>query len=153
MRPAPGLTIEQQTSAILLTMCLWAEARGERDAGGDLDARGMLAVGHVILNRAKKYGNAVSAVILGKAQFSSFNAMDPNRPKLLSAWKDDPVSWERADAVTDLLLGGDTKDPTLGSLNYYNPDVADPAWGRKSSTWDERVKIGRHVFGTAGGKK
>jgi spore germination cell wall hydrolase CwlJ-like protein len=144
--------IEEQTGAILLKMALWGEVRGERDAGGDLDGVAMLAVGHVILNRSKFYKNSIAAVILGRKQFSSFNADDPNRAKLLTAWRDDPTSWERADAIVDVLLAGLTKDPTFGALNYYNPKTADPAWGRRSKTWEEHAEIDHQVFGIAGAR-
>lgn len=153
MRPLPGLTIEQQPVRVIARMCLVAEARGERDAERDLDGVCMLAIRWVIENRINQSAGDrlrdARDVILQPKQFSSFNLNDVNRAHLLTFWREDPVSWERADAICDAFEAGLTKDPTLGSLNYYNPRIATPSWGRGHAGWDQRYARGNHVFGIA----
>ncbi len=149
IKPAPGLSIEQQPEAVIVRLCLCDEARGEKDAGGDLDAGPMLAIWHVIRNRAMKRDGSLKAEVLRPMQFSGFNPEGGHREQMLLYWKSDPVSWTRADAVCDLAERGWTEDPTLGALNYYNPTTANPPWGRGHAGWKEGPTIGSHVFGWA----
>lgn len=142
LRPVPGLPLEQQPDDVLLRMCLWAEARGE-----PLD--GLLAVAHVILNRASRSNLTVGKVILKPLQFSWTMETDPNRVKVMDAWEQDHDGWLKADVIAWLAGHGLTVDPTKGSTHYYNPATASPKWGRGYSGWDERAQIGRHIFGRA----
>lgn len=141
MRPAPGIQIESQPEAVLLAITLWGEARNQ----GPL---GMLAVAHVIMNRAADV--SVRSVILKPLQFSCLNHNDPNRGKLLDAYKLEPEAWGQASAVSELVLSGRTKDPTDGAVNYltknlYNSSGA-PEWAKNMKVTAE---IGAHVFGKA----
>lgn len=161
MKPVPGIPIDQQPAGPLARMALYGEARGERDAARDLDGVGMLCVIHVVMTRARKRGTSIATEILRRWQFSTFNENDPNRGKLLDAWKDDPVSWERADAVMDLVEGGFTSDPTGGATHYCTLEL----WGvddtgRDRPRWHSRSEIdaghtvevyrrGHHVFAKA----
>jgi len=137
-RPIPGIPIEQQPVDILERMCLWAEARGE-------DALGRLAILKVIRTRALEQNVSAATVILRPRAFSSFNATDKNRPKLLSAWQDDPAGWGAVDAICE--LANNVVDPTGGANHYYNPDIATPIWGRGHQDWQETWVHGHHVFG------
>lgn len=142
IKPVPGLAIEQQPSSVLSRMLLYGEARNQ-------PAIGALAVLSVVYNRASQSGKTVRDEILKPWQFSSFNQNDPNRALLLDAWKTDPVSWSRADAICELYEEHATPDPTKGATHYYNPSVVQPAWGRGSSGWTELAVIDDHVFGRA----
>ncbi len=143
IRPAPGLTIEQQSEEVLLRACLWAEARGE-------PAVGRLAIAWVIKNRALHADSTMKAQILKPWQFSSFNQNDPNRELLLVAHKQDPGGWAAVDAICELFENRVTEDPTSGALNYYVEKMdKPPAWGRGYAGWMEHGVIGRHVFGIA----
>lgn len=149
--------IEKQTDEILLRLVLWGEARGERDAFGDLDSEGMLAVAHVVRNRMALKARSLRAIILQPWQFSCFNQHDPNRAKMLGAPMLDKIGWTRADAVADLFEKARTIDPTLGSTHYCTSSL----WGRdEKGAWygkqeiaagrtKERARISSHVFGVA----
>ena len=150
IKPAPGLGINEQSEAIVVRLCLCDEARGEKDQGGDLDAGPMLAIWHVIRNRALKRDTSMKAEILRDKQFSGFNPDGGHRDQMLLYWKTDPAGWTRADAVCDIAERGWTNDPTDGSLNYYNPSIAQPVWGRGHPKWVEHVMIRNHCFGIAG---
>jgi N-acetylmuramoyl-L-alanine amidase len=148
----PDLTkpIEQQTAAVLRRMLAYGEARGE----GPL---GMLAVVWVAENRAKRAGSSVKDEILKPWQFSSFNADDPNRVKLVTALLRAPVSWAVADAVCTLLEQGHANpDPSCGATHYCTTAL----WGSDSPKWFGKAEIdagrtrqlvvlGNHVFAKA----
>ena len=155
------MQIEDQTGVVLARMALYGEARGERDANRDLDALGMYLVYCVIYTRTRLRKQTLAQVILSKWQFSFLNDGDPNRSKLLTAWHDDPVSWERADAVADIFESGCTWDPTDGATHYctaslWNIDDA----GRDHPRWHSKQEIdagrtvlkfqrGHHIFAVA----
>lgn len=142
IRPVPGLQIEDQPDKVVGCMCVWAEARGQ-------SAKGRLAVRWVITTRAHLQKTSVRQIVLAKRQFSSFNADDPNRAKLLTAWLNDSTSWAQASETCELFEAMCTIDPTNGATHYYNPKVAQPAWGRGHKDWEEHVVIEAHVFGRA----
>ena len=161
MRPAPGLTIEQQGDRILHRMLLCGEARGENDALDRLDSKSMLGVAFVPVNRLGR-GRwrklTLGQAILQPWQFSCFNPNDANRAKLLDLWKSEPVAWERANVVCDLLEEGLVLDPTKGATHYVRIEM----WGREPANparpqWyegpsieagitKETARIGSHVF-------
>ena len=143
LRPAPGVPIEEQPEAVVLRMLLWGEARGEGPFG-------MLAVLWVVSNRAVKADTTLKAQALKHRQFSCFNDDDPNRGKMLTAWRDDGSAWAASDAVCTLYERSATKDPTGGATHYYVLGQVAPAWGRGNANWNEKGIIGHHVFGIAG---
>lgn len=139
MRPAPGLSIEQQTEAVLKRIVLWGEARGE-------PVFTKLCILWVIKNRMTRKGTHWRDEILRPKAFSCFNHDDPNLPKLLIGFKLEPEAWVECEAVVDLFDW--TKDPTGGANHYYdlrmNPP---PAWGRGHALWKEKLIAGDLVFG------
>lgn len=107
----------------LLALCIWREARGE------LGRVARLAVGCIIRNRTKnpvRFGNGYAGVILKPAQFSSFNANDPQ-------FKDFPQEtdprWQEclSDAKTVIA---NYPDPTDGATHYFDSsmDAHPPKW-------------------------
>lgn len=111
---------------ILLARIIHGEARGE-------DFRGKVAVGSVILNRIKsdKFPDTIRDVILQKGQFSS----------LMDGQANYYPGEEELQAARAALLGF---DPTLGSIFFYNPEVAtNTAW---ISQRNFVTRIGGHVF-------
>lgn len=149
MKPDPLLPLDQQQPRVVFRMNLWAEARGEQDHGGRLESLAMLAVGCVVMNRAKAKGKTPMEIILARLQFSWTRPVDPNHMKVLRADTIDPISWERADTVADLIEAGAVTDTTDGATHYYNAKLATPDWGRGHPGWVEKVVIGNHVFGRA----
>ena len=119
---------------------------------GNQSQLGMLGVGSVIMNRLRNpgYGSTLQDVILKPGQFSPWNsytgyaggAQGQDMMKLQPS--------QMAYAVADQILGGNYKDPTNGALNFYNPGLSNPRWGKSAGgNW---MQIGDHLFGTAGSK-
>ena len=145
LKPVPGLQVDQQPEPVLLRMCGWAEARGE-------PRRGLLAVLHVIRNRALKADTTLAKEILRPWQFSAFNADEHTgqRRQMLEAHATDPRGWACVDAVCELFEQGCTGDPTEGATHYYVEKMENPPkWGRSHEGWQETRVIGLHVFGRA----
>lgn len=143
LRPAPGLPIEQQSEAIVARMLAYGEARGE---GGI----GMLAVLHVVHNRALHADTSFKYEALKKWQFSTFNDNDPNRDKLLTAYATEPASWAVVDAICAVFEAGYTTDPTKGARHYFVENMPNPPkWGPGHPDWIDTVILGRHRFGIA----
>lgn len=135
---------ENLSDAQLLALCLYGEARGE-------SAEGKIAVGSVILERARRggwYGRTIRDVILKPYQFSCFLKTDPNYPKLVriaQQW-DDRMAANAAlrdcFRIAQGLLNGDIDRSPEGATHYHTKGV-DPAW-------DDRMRfvaaIGNHDF-------
>lgn len=138
--PIPGIQLEDQPEPVLMSAVLWGEARGE----GSL---GKLAILWVIKNRATKRGTTLKEEILRPLQFSSFNAHDPNRSRLMLAYTIDARQWRLCETVVDLFPW--TRDPVNGADHYYAYEVVQPVWGRGHALWQEKAVIGKHVFGIA----
>lgn len=145
MKPIPGVQIEDQPEDVVSAMALVAEARGEGIIG-------MAAVYEVGIHRGQKRGWTLKQVWLfhkGPTYwFSCFSPADPNRAKMLDFWRTDARAWGWAEAIIDLARVAPTH-LTGNATHYYNPDVAQPKWGRGHADWKETAVIGRHVFGIA----
>lgn len=124
----------------LLAMTLQAEAGGE----GEL---GMLAAGAVIANRvnADGYGDTFRDVILAPGQFSAWNSLTGYAGGKGGLDMSAIRASETAYAVADKILSGEYESPVGGATHYYNPNVADPDWGKKAG--GQWTAIGNHVFG------
>lgn len=139
VRPAPGLTIEQQPQHVLKVMVLWGEARGE-------DAFTKLCILWVIKNRMTKRKTTWREEILRPKQFSCFNHDDPNLPKLLIGYRLEPEAWIACETVCDLVTS--TLDPTRGADHYYSLSLQPPpSWGRGNPSWQDRTTSGGMAFG------
>lgn len=139
MRPTPGIQLEDQPEDVLKRCVLWGEARGE-------DNFTKLCILHVIHNRVVRKNTSWRVEILRPWAFSSFNATDPNREKLLIGYKLEPAAWAACEAVCELFVL--TKDPTGGADHYYRVDlVPPPKWGRGHVDWHERLVTGKMCFG------
>lgn len=126
----------------LLAKTLEAEA-GNQGIGG------MMAVGAVVMNRMGS-GQSIRDVILAPLQFSPWNKVTAGLDEQAQDMENLQPSQD-AYAVADSLLSGNYVDPTGGAKNFYNPDISSPSWGpENTSDW---LRIGDHIFGTAGGKK
>lgn len=141
-----------------LALTLWAEARGEPDAG-------VQAVGCVIRNRAKNpgwWGRTLREVCLAPGQFSCWNpGTDPNHVKLMQRaerlLKGLPILDRRFQEIEVLAAGIQAdlvEDITKGSDHYYSPEGMVPkhrvpAWAQHPKTKAALVPtavIGRHRF-------
>lgn len=133
--PIPGKPFQDLDDLTLLACCIWGEARGE-------GAEGKIGVGCVVRNRvntAPKYGRGWNGVILKPWQFSSFNANDPNRDKLLTPLAHGTEeTWRACYAAAATVYFGESPDVTNGAVFYFSrPLIAPPnAWGNVQHTAD-----------------
>ena len=119
-----------------LAEALYFEARGET-------LRGQFAVAEVILNRVSspRYPDTVCGVVQdgqsrrGGCQFSY--ACD-GRPEVVT----EPLAWERAGKVAQLVLAGNTTRLTDGATHFHTVRVR-PNW---SQVYPRTAQIGTHVF-------
>lgn len=123
----------RQTDIDTLARTLHGEVRGEpRD--------GAIAVVHVIRNRAIKKGTNAATECLRPWQFSCWNSNDPNRA-VITALKPESEAYKKWAALAEEAW--ELPDMTGGALHYFNPKVANPAWGKEGR---ETLRVGNHVF-------
>ena len=116
---------------------------------GNQPVEGQAGVAHVIRNRLNsgRWGDTLDGVILAPKQFSLWNPGDPAGLMAKRVTEDSP-QYQRIGKLVDGVMAGEMADPTGGALNYYNPAAASPAWGPGMAN---KIQIGAHLFGTAGG--
>lgn len=90
-------------------------------------------VAEVILNRRsdRRWAGTVKDVIWQKYQFSYTHDGKPEQMLDLDARK-------RIEQLAIKVLGGYVVDTSMGSLYYYNPDLASPDWD-----WSKIEKVGK----------
>lgn len=113
-----------------LAVNIYHEARGEFHEG-------MVAVGHVVLNRAEKRKKTAEEVILQSMQFSWHNG---------NVFPDikDYESFIRCQVATEDIIAERLNGETLsGADHYFTKQIDPPAWASKMTL----VKvIGNHKF-------
>ncbi len=119
-----------------LVAALYYEARGE-------DEDGMIAVGHVVLNRldARPPGTSVCDVVYERGQFGWTRRVPRKR---VAIGKTQP--WKSAAALADRLVAGRIADRTGGATSFYSTiqfKEGPPRWARND---EETARIGNHVF-------
>ena len=142
LAPRQGQPVGEGTDRELLAKTLQAEAGGE-------GFEGMLAAGAVIANRVKsgKYGQGVQGVIMKPGQFSAWNRLTGYAGGQGGLDMKNIRPSAEALKAADAILSGSYSDPTGGATHYYNPSVANPAWGQNAGGQWQR--IGNHIFGFA----
>jgi len=117
---------------------------------GNQGAQGMLAVGSVIMNRAKAsgYGGSIQDVILKPGQFSPWNSETNYAGGAQGQDMMNLVAGPQAYAAADAVLSGKAPDPTSGATHFYNPDISNPSWGAEKQGGDW-TRINSHLFGKA----
>lgn len=120
-----------------LAEALYFEARGET-------AKGLFAVGEVILNRvdSSRYPNTLCGVIkqgTGRRYACQFTYTCDGKPEHIG----EPASWTRVGKVARLLIDGDApRDLTAGATHYHTRAV-NPSW---ASVFPRTAHIGFHYF-------
>ena len=129
--------IDLNEEATCLAQNIYFEARSE-------PTDGMLAVGHVVLNRvaSKYFPDTVCKVVRQggeqrrhRCQFSWWCDGRSDRPH-------NKVSWNAARLIAWFIYNGRTVDPTGGAL-WYHADYVKPYWREAFITGPQ---IGRHIF-------
>jgi N-acetylmuramoyl-L-alanine amidase len=122
------MTANLHNSVDVLARTAW----GENRSGG---TEGMQSVMNAILNRVAHpgwWGDSIISVCLKPWQFSSWNAHDPNRAKLLSVMVDDP-QFAEATTLAGRAVMEHLPDLTNGADSYYATSMeTPPAWADKA---------------------
>jgi N-acetylmuramoyl-L-alanine amidase len=134
----------------IVALTLWGEGRGE-------PVEGRIAIACVIRNRVRAdlrddgrpdwWGEGYDGVCLARAQFSCWNATDPNYRKLLvlasqpDRWLDDPVLAECL-WIADGVVGGRVRD-RVGAATHYHATHVTPAWTVGAQLVG---RVGAHLF-------
>lgn len=139
-KPEAAISLSQidlSEEVTCLAQNIYFEARSE-------PVDGMLAVGHVVLNRvaSKKFPDTVCKVVR--------QGGDQRRNRCQFSWwcdgrSDEPhnkVAWNAARLIAWFIYNGQTEDPTGGAL-WYHADYVRPYW-RKA--FKRGPKIGQHIF-------
>jgi spore germination cell wall hydrolase CwlJ-like protein len=137
--PKPVVTLHK-FDIDTLARTLYGEARGE-------PLTGMIAVGWVIVNRARRgpprFPVTISGVCKQKAQFTCWSPQDPNARLCALVNEADP-SFALALFVAAGVLTGQFTDPTNSSDHYYAASmIHPPAWAAKMIPTG---RIGGHLF-------
>lgn len=138
----PKQTIPTPDDLTVLAKTLWAEARGEGQAG-------MIAVAWVIRNRVDDgkpkswWGEGYTGVCMKPWQFSCWNTNDANYQYLRGSKPIPAKEYAAALEAAQLCIVG-TVDPTGGATHYYSTSMSTPPKWVKGAT--KTVQIGRHIF-------
>lgn len=119
-----------------LTEAIYFEARGE-------SVDGQIAVGEVVLNRAKspRYPDTVCGVILqGSANLNAcqFSYKCDGQPEIM----DNRRARRRAHEIARLLMRNGQL-PVTGKATHYHADYVSPRWAK---ALQKTAKIGSHIF-------
>jgi len=136
--------LHEMSDEVLLTACLWAEARGEPEDGQQ-------AVCNVIFNRVKKrMAPSVRDVILKPKQFSWTDPADVNFKKVFTAKTANPESWARATKIAQMALANTLDDLSNNADHYLNVELTKRIRGGTLPSWVDLSKmtvvIGNHTF-------
>jgi len=113
-----------------LAVNIYHEARGE-------SMEGMVAVGHVVLNRVEKKKRSAEDIILQPFQFSWHNG------NVFPPIKDYESFITCTLAVEDLIAERLAGETLSGSDHYFNPSIVLPSWAKKMKLIK---RIGNHDF-------
>ncbi len=119
-----------------LAEALYFEARGE-------SARGLFAVGEVILNRvdSARFPNTLCGVInqgTGRQFACQFTYTCDGAAEVIH----EQAAWNRVGKVARLLMDGAPRDLTSGAT-FYHTRAVNPRW---ASVFDRTASIGAHYF-------
>jgi spore germination cell wall hydrolase CwlJ-like protein len=120
------------TNFMWFTLCLYFEARGE-------GLEGMIAVGHVIMNRVEARDITVKQVVLQPNQFSWTRGDDP-QGRLVKDLEALVLAAQAASRVLAERMDG--KD-FFGANHYFNYNAVKPKWADRMH---KVARIGEHDF-------
>lgn len=126
----------------ILARTIWGEARGENLTGKE-------AVANVVINRLgitrrrgkMWWGNSIEEICLKPYQFSCWNKLDPNYPKVTKVDQSDP-QFAICHRIATRALNGVLPDHTFGADHYHTVSIL-PNWAESRAS---TATIGHHVF-------
>ena len=140
---------------VIAAYMLFAEASKKDMETFEKDAT---AIAHVIKNRTTRpdrFGADVYSVITDPNQFSGYEGAEWQKAYTGNMTDDEAKYLKKAFQITSGVERGVIEDPTGGADHYYNPELAQPDWGKltKPSSvkkWNnyypETHKTSGHVF-------
>ena len=143
LTPSHMVSISKQIALSDEITCLaqniYFEARSE-------PTDGMLAVGHVVLNRvaSKRFPNSVCEVVRQGGEQQRHRCQFSWWCDGLSDKPHNKVAWDAARLIAWFVYNGQTDDPTGGAL-WYHADYVSPYW---REAFIAGPQIGRHIFYT-----
>jgi spore germination cell wall hydrolase CwlJ-like protein len=140
-------TLSNDSEKDKLIRTIVAEAGGE---GPD----GQLAVANVMINRllSSEFGTDISSLIRlnkkGYGAFSAWNSPEKGGNELIDLGPNTEI-YQKIARIVDRRLSGEIGDNTGGATYYWNPDYANPSWGREQLAKHSQkgLRLGKHVFG------
>jgi spore germination cell wall hydrolase CwlJ-like protein len=148
MKPlSPPVPNPHYTATRALALTMWAEARSD-------GAKGMRAVGHVIMNRVNSvinkksgyilYGKDIKGVVHQPLAFSVWNEKNPNKrlmTKLGNNINHRP-SFILAMSLAQNIIDGTDKDNTGGATHFHTINST-ASWSKDA---EPTKQIGSHIF-------
>ncbi|MDR2458776.1 MAG: cell wall hydrolase [Holosporales bacterium] len=127
----------------IMAKTIYGEARGEyRLPNGGTNS--LIAIGNVVMNRAKRSGESIAIECLKPYQFSCWNKNDPNRAVINNIPLSDTV-YEKCFITAGQLLCGDLQDDiTNGATHYYSARMRSPPYWTVNK--QPVAMIGNHIF-------
>jgi spore germination cell wall hydrolase CwlJ-like protein len=127
----------------IMAKTIYGEARGEyRLPNGGVNS--LVAIGNVIMNRAKRSNGSIATECLRPYQFSCWNKGDPNRTVIERVCSPDAI-YEKCFTIASQLLCGDLQtDVTNGATHYYSAHMRSPPYWAINK--QPVAVIGNHVF-------
>ena len=125
----------------LVACTIYGEARGESFIG-------KMAVGFVILNRAKKRGTTPGSEAIRPYQFSCWNKDDPNCKLITNPNDISGKEWRECFRAALQVLGGfdlvgcKVDDLTKGATHYHTQSIK-PYWAQGK---EPCYVVGNHIF-------
>ena len=115
----PTLTPKQ-----LMARVLFSETKDLDDA---------IAIANVIKNRlkrSKRFGETLEEVIYAPSQFSGVNSPEWKKVESGKLTPEEQVIYNQMEQVSEGVLINSISDTTGGADHYYNPEIANPSWGK-----------------------
>ena len=108
----------------LLATVLFSETKDIQDA---------IAIANVIMNRLKRpkrFGETLEDVVYAPNQFSGVNSEEWKKVEKGNLTKEEEIIFNQFKDISKGVIMGNIIDPTGGADHYYNPELADPSWGK-----------------------
>ena len=134
----------QRASSACLVAAAWNEARGR-------PTEEVVAVMHAVVNRSNHpaFESTVCGVVLEKGQFHMapdfrrlvVEAKRTGHVRLKLSRPADVSTYERMAVLADLVLDGNSADPTHGATHFYTPKLRALMRLPKAPAWAKRLQF------------
>lgn len=124
---------------------LFAEADKSNLKNFAKDATAIYAVANNRLNNTDRWGyNNMEEVITDEGQFTGYGSPEFQKVVEGNLTDEEEKYFKKALQIIKGYDSGLINDPTDGADHYYNPELADPSWGRLDD--QKKVKVGEMFY-------